>query len=451
MNKSRGLGNLGEWASLDEVEYVNVCGGAVRLSADSIGFYGYAGDLYVRMGVQRSFDLSTNRHADVTLALPATVDEYRISLFADVVLVTHVCDGSSLRLHPRCGVRELSFLDGSMCLTGALCRSLRAHSLKRSIDHHHPITFAKIMANRDDASAVVVQKNTSKGFLMEIGCATSIDALYQSSAADPVRIPGRMCDVVNVSGEVASRVICLTRGVHKRPERIHVFGEGYVEFSDHRASAASICASLQAHAEDSSPTACLDAPRVQAAAIYLGPCLGEDELPELGQHLAVSDLMAGQVVDMEVTLDKPRLVLGIPQIELRIDGLTRLGRYVSGNGGSTLRFVYQVLPADIQQLSTLSNGSAGDQGNRDEWSGSVEVGRLVLHNAVLLNVDALACTPGSQDAEISAAEAARLPLWDGFSLQFAQVSSLDVDLAVLEVASGVVSVGVDVQDDTEYQ
>jgi hypothetical protein len=308
-----------------------------------------------------------------------------------------------------------------------------------------------MVSDRIGARTEVAQMNESKGFLMEIACSESRDVLYLASAAYTLGIPGLMRDVASVSAEPSAGVICLTRGACERPERIYVFGEGGIEFSDHRASAASICASLQADAPDASPTACVEALGIQAAAICMGPWMGEDAPPELGEHLADLNLVAGQVLEIEVTMNKPRLVLGAPQIELRIHGLTRLGRYVSGNGGSALRFVYEVLPADLQHFSSLSRGSAPGRGYGYDWHNSVEVVRLVLGNAVLLDVDAPVYMPVSPDAEIKAAEATQLPLVKECCPQAAQTGNLDVDLAALEAASGVLSVAVDVQGDIEYE
>ncbi len=97
----------------------------------------------------------------------------------------------------------------------------------------------------------------------------------------------------------------------------------------------------------------------------------------------------GERIEAALNFDRPVVVTGVPQLEVEMGGVLRQARYVSGSGGTLLRFEYWVQGA--------GSGGAGSGGVDQSTSGiSVSSGALTLNGGTIKNA-----ADGVRDASLS--------------------------------------------------
>lgn len=418
------------WVQACAATRVSLTQGVLLVGPDSTTFEGYAGSARVRVGRGCNLDLNTRYTADLCLVLPGAVEEYRVSVVADVVCLTHLTHGAMLRLHPGCGVSELHFFDGVVALQGCLYRGVRVASAPSGAQAQE-IRFAKLVADGATQSVGAMQSSLPSGVLMEVLSRAGCDTVYGADAVAPIVLDGCFTDF---DCRLDGRVISLEAHTLGRRDVVYVLGGGGLVFNDGRSSAETLRGYLRGGPQTAGQSRRAHPLHVTAVALSLSPMGARPQAvaPAVGDSDA-DEYFAGQLVEADVSFKRPLLVIGVPRIELRFGEITRHARYVAGSGSDTLRFTYEVTKEDVEVLERTSScvqGAAGFHVN------DIEVGPVVTDRAVLLEVNADGDLGGA--SEDDAGGKAHFHVMDQCELRVSDVG-LDIDLYKVETSAAWVS------------
>lgn len=418
------------WVQARAATRVLLTQGLLLVEPESVTYDGYVGSACVRVGQGYNLDLNTRYLADLRLVLQGSVDEYRVSVVADVVCLTHLTHGTMLRLHPGCGVSELHFFDGVVEMQGRLYRGVGAAAASTGA-HLQEIRFAKLVTDGTTYSLGAAPSSLPSGVLMEVLSQSGCDTVYGADAVAPIVLSGCFTEF---NCRLDGRVISLEARTLDRRDVVHVLGAGRLVFNDGCSSADALRGFLRGGPQTPSQSRQVHPLHVTVVALSLSPIGQWPESASVAeQDFAAATIFAGHLVEAVVSFNKPLLVIGVPCIELRFGEIKRHARYVAGSGSDTLRFAYEVTNEDVDVLGRDSSRTNQTMGFHAD---DIEVGALVTYNAVLLEMNV--------DGDV--AEASGRHLGDEAHLQMVDPREpgvagvrLDIDLCSVEASTDRVS------------
>ena len=336
--------------------------GAVVIDARGLRFWAARGVRNLFLGVDRCFDFTCGVGGADRLYLRGTGAEHGVSVNGDELTLRHAALNTEVRLHATRGPRELVFDDGAVEL-GSLWRSAReAAALLQVLGEQGAATMATVASHVKCVRRRAVNV-LPPGALIQVDGSCGVETVYSAghseASAPPLRVhfEGRLTEhAVVLRGEA----LAVTRRASGLLHGAYVVGSASLVFEDGAVPAAALGGAVRLNQPWPRPSgpALPALPRITAVALDVDAADldwsadgGDAAAPSVLPSGLFAGCRVGQVFEASVSLEVPVEVEGSPRLHLCVGGQHRAAQFSSGNGTSTLHFVYTVCEADVAQAT----------------------------------------------------------------------------------------------------
>lgn len=328
--------------------------GVVFMEDHSLEFRGFGGSRCLSLGRGWDYDLTGGVGGAEQLRLCGESANYRVAMDADMLMLAHPVDGTTVRLRAGRGPHCLVFDDGwvqagdlwrNLTQAAALMRLAGATGFTETVPltrHVHPGSHA--------ALGLGVQELPG-GAVLQACNLDRLETVYDPEAVSRAFLDGEFADyVVSLQGSV----VCLDRRQRGRLESVYLVDVSQLSFVDGEVSVETLRSTLHPSGGSSIPPLCDEKPRAITVALAMESmtaACSTSWFTGLSNGAMLSGLSVGQVIETTVTFDMAVFVGDAPQVRLRVGNLRRRARYSGGGGSDTLRFSYVVTDDDVLELS----------------------------------------------------------------------------------------------------